>query len=93
MLADLAGLLADSPERAKAEFQRLKLAITLHVVGSKGRPFYRAEGCADLPWLAGTQDLSGAAVGRSLPVSAGSSRWGFTVDLPANNGTGSWKRA
>ena len=64
-LDDLVGLLADSPERAKAEFQRLQLAITLHVVRSQGVPFYRAEGRADLPWLAGTHDLSDAAVGLS----------------------------
>jgi site-specific DNA recombinase len=64
-LSDLAGLLTDTPERAKAEFQRLKLAITLHVVRSRGRAFYRADARADLPWLAGTHDLSGSAVGRS----------------------------
>jgi site-specific DNA recombinase len=64
-IADLVGLLNESPERAKAEFQRLNLAITLRVIRGEGRPFYRAEGRADLPWLTGMCDLTGSAVGLS----------------------------
>jgi len=64
-ITDFVGLLSESPERAKAEFQRLNLAITLHTVRSKGRQFYRADARADLPWLAGTRDFVGSAVGLS----------------------------
>lgn len=65
-LSDLGGLLKESAEQARAEFLRLNLAVTLHVVRDGAKPFYRAAGRADLPWLAGTTDLSSAAVGLSL---------------------------
>jgi hypothetical protein len=64
-LSDLGGLLKESAEQARAEFLRLNLAVTLHVVQTKGKSFYRAEGRADLPWLSGSADLSGSAVGLS----------------------------
>jgi site-specific DNA recombinase len=54
-LSDIAGLLSAAPERAKAEFARLRLRFTLKVEpgqsGGGGRPFYRAIGEADLPCL------------------------------------------
>lgn len=64
-LRDLGSLLRESPKHARAEFLRLNLAVTLHVVQTTGKPFYRAEGQADLPWLAGSVDLSGSVVGLS----------------------------
>jgi hypothetical protein len=84
-LADFAGLLNESHERAKAEFQRLNLAITLHVVRSKGGAFYRPDAPADLLWLAGKRDFAGSAAGLSDRESTGRSRWGFGVDLPKNS--------
>jgi site-specific DNA recombinase len=58
-VGDLAALMGDTPERARVEFQRLKLAITLRPVRTNGRPHYRAEARADLPWLAVTRDFAG----------------------------------
>ncbi len=47
-LQDLAGLLAEMPERTKAEFKRLGVSFTLHPVQEEGaRPFFRAEGTSD----------------------------------------------
>jgi len=60
-ITDFVGLLNESPTRAKAEFQRLNLAVTLHVVRENGRQFYRADARADLPWLTGTADFAGSA--------------------------------
>ena len=59
------------------------------------RPFYRAIGVAGLPCLAGTRDLSGSAVDRLDPQSAGSKtskHWIFQVDLPANQLGPGWRR-
>jgi hypothetical protein len=47
-VADVAQLLADSPERAKTEFQRLGVAFTVSTVSEPGkRPFLRATGITD----------------------------------------------
>jgi hypothetical protein len=122
-IGDLTGLLTGAPERAKTEFQRLNLRVTLTpIVGEQPRPFYRAIAQAALPCLAGVTDLSSAtsdrlgqppfrstfgqfsepirenaATDRLHPQAAGSrtsGRWGFRVDLPANQlGPGSRTRA
>ena len=55
-LADAAGLLSDTPERAKAEFQRLSIKFTVSPVHEEGaRPFLRAEGSGDFEHLALSQ--------------------------------------
>jgi hypothetical protein len=52
-LEDAAGLLADSPTRAKAEFQRFGIKFTLHPVRNEGpRAFLRAIGEGDFERLA-----------------------------------------
>ncbi len=57
-LADLVGLLTDTPERTKAEFLRLELRVTLHPKrDDRGRGYYRADVVNSLPWLAGTRDI------------------------------------
>ncbi len=66
-VGDVVSLLKASREQAKAEFQRLKLAVTLHAVGTNGRLHYRADASAELPWLAGTAEFSGSAAGLSRP--------------------------
>ena len=93
-LRDLVGLLSETPERTKAEFQRLGVAATLEPIYREGeRPFFRATVEAALPSLAGTRDLSRSVVDRSLPQAAGSRTWGFRLDLPANlPGPGSRQR-
>jgi len=66
-LEDLSGLLGETPERTKLEFQRLGLSVSMAVVHSDAapRPFYRATVAAALPSLAGIRDLSATAVDRS----------------------------
>jgi DNA invertase Pin-like site-specific DNA recombinase len=64
-IRDLAGLLNETTERAKLEFQRLGLVVTMDPIRDEGdRPFYRATVQAALPALAGTRDLSSAVVDR-----------------------------
>ena len=93
-LEDLSGLLGESPERAKTEFRRLALAVTMTPVhrDELPRPFYRATVAAALPCLAGIRDLSATAVDRSDPRSDGSRPWRFDVDLPANQPGPGWRR-
>jgi site-specific DNA recombinase len=50
-VADVASLLAEVPERAKREFQRLGVAFTVAPVLDEGRPFLRAVGQTDLAVL------------------------------------------
>jgi hypothetical protein len=70
-LRDLAGLLGETPERAKAEFRRLGLTVVMNPIRDEGsQSFYRATGQAALPCLAEIRDLSGSTVDRSLPRSA-----------------------
>jgi site-specific DNA recombinase len=68
-LTDLAGLLSDTPERTKAEFQRLGLRVTMQPTQSEpSRLHYRADVVSSLPWLSGLTDLRGndaTAVGSS----------------------------
>jgi hypothetical protein len=89
-----AGLLSETTERSKTDFQRLGLAVTLEPIRNKGaRPFFRASVQAALPSLAGVRDLSMSVVDRSLPQAAGSRTWGFGLDLPANHpGRGSRRK-
>jgi site-specific DNA recombinase len=47
-LEDVVGLLAETPERTKAEFKRFGVSFTLHPSYSEGaRPFLRAQGTTD----------------------------------------------
>ena len=58
-LQDTVGLLSGSPERTKAEFQRLGLRVTMAVKrGTDGRPFYQADVVNSLPCLSGISDLA-----------------------------------
>jgi DNA invertase Pin-like site-specific DNA recombinase len=84
-LEDVAGLLSETPERAKLEFRHLGLSVAMHPIRDEGeRHFYRAVGQAALPCLAGIRDLSVPTVDRLHHQSDGSRTWGFAVDLPAN---------
>jgi site-specific DNA recombinase len=66
-LRELDGLLGETPERVKQEFQRLGLRVAMQPMRGEGiEPFYRAVGQAELPCLAGTRDLSSQIVDRSL---------------------------
>ena len=47
-LQDLSGLLAENPERAKAELRRLNVRFTVTPVQDQGKPFLRVEGEGDL---------------------------------------------
>jgi site-specific DNA recombinase len=52
-LEDAAGLIAETPERAKLEFQRLGIRFTVRPVYDEGpRPFLRAEGSGQFEHLA-----------------------------------------
>jgi hypothetical protein len=52
-LEDVAGLLRETPARAKAEFQRLAIRFTIHpVFNEPPRPFLRAEGSGQFEHLA-----------------------------------------
>jgi hypothetical protein len=95
---DLVGLLSETPERTKAEFQRLGVRVTMTpTVAENARLFYRADVVNSLPCLAGIteiRDVSPSTVDRSDPQAAGSStskQWGFQVDLPANQRGPGWR--
>ena len=64
-LHDLSGLLAENPERAKAELQRLNVRFTASPVRDQGKAFLRVEGTGDLDALCGTRNLPSTA--RSKP--------------------------
>ena len=64
-LTDLAGLLHDAPQRAKAELKRLDVCFTLHPIRDEGKPFLRAEGTGDLDALCRTRDLPSTARSRA----------------------------
>lgn len=64
-LTDLVGTLQASTERAKREFQRLGVRVTLAPIRpAEGRPFYRATIESGLPELSGAVSLTPSAVGR-----------------------------
>ena len=67
-LQDLAGLLAENPQRAKAEFQRLNMQFTVAPVRNEGKPFLRVEGTGDLDALCGPKNLPSSA--RSKPTTS-----------------------
>jgi DNA invertase Pin-like site-specific DNA recombinase len=57
-LTELAGLLCDTPERTKAEFQRLGLQVTMRPMRTdQGRNFYQADVVNSLPCLSGITDF------------------------------------
>ena len=60
-LTNLSGLLAENPERAKAELQRLNVRFTVTPVTDEGRPFLRVEGTGDLDGLCGVRNLPSTA--------------------------------
>ncbi len=67
-LQDLAGLLAENPQRAKAEFRRLNMQFTVTPVRDEGKPFLRVEGTGDLDALCGPKNLPSSA--RSKPTTS-----------------------
>ena len=78
-LADAAGLLSDTPERAKAEFQRLSIKFTVSPVHEEGaRPFLRAEGSGDFEHLAFSQYVALTTSDRSDQGAAGSRKFVVT---------------
>ena len=60
-LSNLAGLLADNPQRAKAELQRLNVRFTVIPIRDEGKPFLRVEGTGDLDALCGVRNLPSRA--------------------------------
>jgi hypothetical protein len=66
-LHDAAGLIGESPERARAEFLRLGINFTLHPVLDNGTPFLRAVGSGQFEHLAFNETL--LTSGRSSPRS------------------------
>ena len=60
-LEDLSGLLAENPERAKAELQALNVRFSVTPVRDEGKPFLRVEGTGDLDALCGTRNLPSTA--------------------------------
>lgn len=98
-LEDVVGLLSDTPERTKAEFQRLGVRVTMtSTLGDKARPFYRADVVNSLPCLAGITEMrefSTSPVDRLGPQAADSRTAGtlrFRVDLPANHLGPGWRK-
>jgi site-specific DNA recombinase len=64
-LEDLAILLTGTPERAKTEFQRLGMRVTMTpIVAENARPHYRADVVNSLPCLAGMTEM------RDFPATA-----------------------
>jgi hypothetical protein len=98
-LEDLVGLLSETPERTKTEFQRLGLRVTMTPCKTEEHRFYyRADVVNSLPCLAGItemRDLSPSAVDR-LDLQAAGSRTPdtlrFLVDLPANHLGPGWRK-
>ena len=88
-----------SPERTKAEFQRLGMRVTMTpTVNENSRLYYQADVVNALPCLAGItemHDFSATAVDRLHPQaihSRTSKHWGFRVDVPANQLGPGWKK-
>ena len=65
-LKDLSGLLAENPQRAKAELQRLNVRFTVTPVRDEGKPFLRVEGTGDLDALCGIRNLPSTARSKAL---------------------------
>ena len=66
-LQDLSGLLAENPERAKAELQRLDMRFVVAPVRNEGKPFLRVEATGDLDALCGVRHLPSTARTKALP--------------------------
>jgi len=70
-LEEVVAVLAEAPERTKAEFRRLGMRVTMtRLIGENARPHYAAEVVNSLPCLAGITDLRAkntSAVDRSDP--------------------------
>jgi hypothetical protein len=59
---DVVSLLSESPERMKAEFQRLGLRVTMHPKQTEdGRNYYQADVVNSLPCLAGSTEIRGSS--------------------------------
>ena len=57
-MEDTVGLLSDTPERTKAEFQRLNLRVTMTpLTNEDGRFFYRGDVVNSLPCLSNITDF------------------------------------
>lgn len=64
-LEDLTSLLTETPGRAKTEFQRLGMRVTMTpVVAENARPHYQADVVNSLPWLSGMTEM------RDFPATA-----------------------
>jgi len=84
-LRDAAAIVAEVPERARLEFQRLGIRFALHPVREDGeKPFLRAVGIGDFEALAFGSAPVFTISDRSHRQSAGSRT--FIVDLPASKG-------
>ena len=81
-LRNVADLISDAPERAKAEFLRLDIRVELHPVRDEGERLLRAVGFGDFEHLAFSQYSAFPTTATTSPRSAGSRK--FVVDLPAN---------
>jgi site-specific DNA recombinase len=66
-LIDLAGLLSDSPARAKTEFRRLGLHFALEPAGEPAKPFLRAIGTGSLEHLGIRSVMPSAHSGQTPP--------------------------
>lgn len=95
-LEDLAGLLTGTPERTKAEFQRLGTRVTMTpMMRGNARRYYRADVVNSLACLAGIteiRDLSPSTGDRSDPKAADSRSLTFQVNLPANQLGPGWRK-
>lgn len=95
-LEDVVALLSEIPERAKVEFQRLNMRVTMTpTLGENTRSYYQADVVNSLPCLAGLtemREVSPSAVDRLDPQAAASRSLKFTVNLPANHLGPSWRK-
>ena len=60
-LENLSGLLAENPERAKAELRRLNVQFIVSPVRDQKKPFLQVEGSGDLDALCGMRNLPSVA--------------------------------
>jgi DNA invertase Pin-like site-specific DNA recombinase len=92
-LEDTAGLLAETPERTKAEFKRLGLSFVLRPTQSEGgKTFLRAEGTTDFANLISGQCFQSSTTDSTSPRRDASRTLRFEVDLPPNHLGPGWFR-
>jgi hypothetical protein len=85
-LENTAALLAETPERTKAEFRRLGLLYVLRPVHNESsRSFLRAEGTTDLANIVSGQSFQCSTTDSTDLRQAPRRTSGFVVDLPANS--------